>query len=127
MKITVNPAAEVVTFGYVPAGKYRLRVQKAPEHTQGQKSDYLHWEFALVDENIKATDGKSRPGHVFDNTMLREDIQGRLRALVEALGLEWNDFDTEETVGMEFDANLTLDEYQGNMKNVIGKYIPAAK
>lgn len=124
MKITLNPATEVSQFGYVEAGKNRLRIVKV-DQAVGPKAPYLNWEFELADPNIKATDGKSKPGHVFEITTLKEDAQFALRALVESCGLEWGaELETEEMIGLEFDANLGIDQYEGNMKNVVKRYIP---
>jgi len=126
VKITVNPSTEASSFGYVPAGKYKLRVVKVT-HTTGEKTDYLKWEFELADPNLKSTDGKSKPGHIFENTMLREDIQFKLRGVIDALGMEWADFDTENVAGAELEANLKIGEYEGVMRNEIGRFIPVEK
>ena len=125
MKITTNPSTEVSSFGYVEAGRYALRVVNV-EQKEGPKAPYLNWEFELADPNVKATDGKSKPGHVFEITTLKEDAQFALRSLVEALGLEWGaELETDELVGQEFNVNLGIEQYEGNMKNVVKRYIKA--
>jgi len=128
MRIQVDPNTESSGFGYTEAGQYRLRVVSV-NVAQGPKAPYLHWEFEYADPNVQTTDGKGRPGHIFENTTLKqgENAQFRLRQLIDALGLEWKDFDTEETIGMEFDAQVGIEEYQGVMRNVIAKFIPVKK
>ena len=123
MRITINPDAEISGFGYVEAGPYRLRVIKVDQQ-QGKKAPYLKWEFELTDPNIKATDGKSMPGHIFDNTTLKPEAQFALRAVVEGLGLAWEDFDTEAAIGLELDVQLKIKEYEGTFSNEISRVIP---
>lgn len=125
MKITVDPNAKASGFGYVEAEEYQLRVVKC-EYLEGPKAPYLKWELELTDPNVKATDGESKPGHIFENTTLKEgdNAQFRLRQMCDALGLVWGDFDTDETIGMELSAKLVIDEYQGKFSNKIGTCIP---
>ena len=127
MKVTVNPATEATGFGYADAGSYRLRVVDCST-AQGKNYPYLKWELEFADPNIKSTDGKA-PGHVFENTTLKPEgnAQFRLRQLIEGLGLDWGDFDTEETKGLEFDAILGVKEYQGTFSNEIKKVVPLKK
>jgi len=127
MKVTVNPSTDASGFGYAEAGPQRLRVVNA-EIKEGPSAPYINWECELADPNVKSTEGK-QVGHVFEITTLKPDnnAQFRLRQMVEALGLTWNDFDTEETKGLEFDCHLGVEEYQGQKKNVIKKYVPVKK
>lgn len=124
MKIHVNPNTEAAGFGYAEAGRYRLRIVKVEEKT-GQAAPYLNWELEFVDPNIQTTTGKGKVGHIFAITTLKEDAQFRLRQLTDALGLEWGDLDTDTLVGKELDAQVGVEEYEGNFKNVVKKYIPA--
>lgn len=126
MKVTVNPNTESSGFGYVEAGPYRLRVMKC-EHKEGKKYPYLKWEFELVDKTLKATDAKSEPGHVFENTTLKNEgtkDQFRLKQVCEALGVVWGDFDTDEMSGRELDVQLGIHEYQGKLSNEVKTFIP---
>ena len=126
MKVTVNPNTETSGFGYVDAQPARLRVVKC-EWMEGKKYPYLKWEMELVDKSIKSTDGKSEPGHIFENTTLKnesEKDQFRLRQVCDALDIAWGDFDTEEVIGMECDVQLGIHEYQGKMSNEVKKFIP---
>ena len=58
MKITVDPNTEASGFGYVEAGKYRLRIGKV-EEKQGPAGPYLNWELEIADPNIGTVDGLS--------------------------------------------------------------------
>lgn len=127
MRINTNPDVKVTGFGHVEAGTYKLRVKKEPELKNGPKGDYLNWQFEFADPNITATDGESKPGGIFEITTLIEEHQWKLRQLVEACGGVWSDgFDTTEMIGLEFDAEVGIDEYQGKLKNIVANYIPAA-
>ena len=125
MRIVIDPTAEITGFGYVEPGQYRLRVVKV-EQMKGKKAPYLHWEFEFVDPTVKATDGKSTPGHVFENTTLcrEKNAQFMLRGIIESLGCGWADFDTESVVGLELDAMLKTREYEGKISNELAKVLP---
>lgn len=122
VKITVNPNAEVTGFGYAEPGEYALRVVKV-EQKIGKKAPYLHWEFEFTDPTVVATDGKSRVGHIFENTTLSNDAQFALRAIVEGLGLAWVDFDTDECPGLELTAQVGTEEYEENIRNTIKRVV----
>lgn len=128
MRITVDPNTESTGFGYVEAGPQRLRVV-ACDHLQGPKHPYLKWEFEITDPNVKATDQKSRPGHIFENTTLKsgDNAQFRLKQVCDALGVDWGDFETEEMIGLELEAQLGIREYQGTMSNEVNKFVPVEK
>lgn len=125
MRITVDPNTDSSGFGYAEAGQYRLRVVEC-EQKEGTNYPYVKWELEFVDANVKATDGKSKVGHVFENTTLKsgENAQFGLKRVCDALGIEWGDFDTEEVKGLELDAHLGVKEYEGNFSNTVKKFIP---
>ncbi len=129
MRITVNPNVDTSGFGHVEPGVYRLRVVKCDYAEKNYP--YLKWEYEFVDPNVKATDEKLKPGYIYENTTLKSEgnAQFRLRQQIEALGLEWADFDTENVIGLEFDADVGLGEPRedGTIPNVIKRYIPAKK
>lgn len=127
MKVTVNPATEATGFGYAEAGPYRLRVVGATV-TEGKNFPYVKWELEFADPNTKSTDGKM-PGHVFENTTLKPEgnAQFRLRQILEGLGLEWTDFDTEDAKGLELDVILGVKEYQGTFSNEVKKVVGVKK
>ncbi len=127
MRITVDINTDASGFGYVVAGPQRLRVVKC-EQMEGKKFPYLKWEFELADANVQTTDGKGKPGHVFENTTLKsgDNAQFRLRQVSDALGLEWGELDTETVRGMECDTILKVKEYQGTFSNEVDKFIPVS-
>lgn len=127
MKIKVNPETDASGFGYVEPGQYALRVVSC-EQKQGTKAPYLKWECELVDPNVPTTTGKGKPGHIFVNTTLSQEgnAQFQLRRMCEALGLTWDDFDTEEVVGLELEVVLGTREYEGTITNEVKKFIAKA-
>jgi len=122
MKITVDPNTEASGFGYVEAGKYRLRIVKVEEKV-GPAAPYLKWEMELADANLPTVDGKGKPGHIFENTTLKVGAQFRLRQLTDALGIEWGDLDTETMIGAELEAQVGIEEFEGVLKNCVKKFI----
>lgn len=128
MRITVDPSADAGGFGYAEPGKYTLRIKKCSQES-GQKAPYLRWEFEYSDPNIQSVpiDGKVlKVGSIFENTTLSTVNNGqfRLRQLCDALGLVWGDFDTDDVIGAEFEAQVDIKEYQGTLSNEVKKYIP---
>ena len=129
MRIQVDPKADAGGFGYVEAGRYTLRVKGVEQVTKpGSSFPYLKWNFEFADPNVQSVpvDGKVlKAGNVFENTTLSTVNNGqfRLKQLCEALGLVWGDFDTDDTIGMEFEAQLGIKEYEGTLSNEVKKYI----
>ena len=129
MRIQVDPKADAGGFGYVEAGRYTLRVKGVEQVTKpGSSFPYLKWNFEFADPNVQSVpvDGKVlKAGNVFENTTLSTINNGqfRLKQLCEALGLVWGDFDTDDTIGMEFEAQLGIKEYEGTFSNEVKKYI----
>lgn len=133
MRINVDPNTDVGGFGYAEAGQHRLRIVEV-EYKEGQKAPYLAWKCEFADPNTptaeKNEDGSNKKlGSIFENTTLKtgDNAQFRLRQLCDAVGIEWSadGIDTDDFIGQEFEAHLGLDEYQGTIKNVIKKFIPA--
>ena len=129
MRITVNPAQEASgDFGYAEAGEYTLRIVKCEQmQKQGSPNPYLKWTMEFADANTPATEVGKKVGQIFENTTLKPDAQFGLRDLCDALGLTWGDFDTDETIGVEFQAKVKIHEYDGKLSNEIGKFIPVKK
>jgi hypothetical protein len=128
MRINVDPSTEAGGFGYAVAGRYRLRIAKA-EHKQKQ-FPYIKWTIDFADPNVQSADPLyKKVGSIFENTTLKsgENAQFRLRQLCDAVGITWGDFDTDDAIGREFDAEVGISEYQGTMSNEIKKYVPMVK
>ena len=126
MRVKVNPDTEASGFGYAEAGRYRLRIT-ACTPMEGPKAPYLKWEIEFADPNVKTTTGKGKVGHIFENTTLKEDCQFALRGLVDAVGAKWGDFESEELIAREFDAQVGVKEYDGIFSNEVKRYIPVGK
>ena len=43
--------------------------------------------------------------------------------MIDALGLEWADFDTEDSIGVDLTAALKVKEYNGVFSNEIDKLV----
>lgn len=127
MKITVDPNTDAGGFGYAEAGRYQLRVVKA-EVLEGPQAPYIKWTCEFADPNVKAVDEKKKVGNVFENTTLKSEgnAQFRLRQMCDALDLTWGDFDTDDVIGMEFQAEIDVDmDYNpDNPTNKIKRCIP---
>ena len=129
MRINVDLNTDVSGFGYAEAGRYRLRILSV-EHKQTKEHPYLAWKVEFADPNIKsAKDGSPKVGNIFENTTLKkgDNAQFRLRQLCEALGVKWGDFDTDDIIGREFEAEVDIEEYNGTLKNTVKKFIPVGK
>ena len=126
MIITVDPSADAGGFGYVEPGRYTLRV-KSIEQKTGQKAPYLKVECEFADPNVQSVplDGKIlKVGSIFENLTLSTINNGqfRLRQFADALGMIWGNFDTDNCIGMEFDAMIGIKEYEGTLSNEVKKF-----
>ena len=126
MRINVDPNTDVSGFGYANAGRYTLRITKS-EQMQGPKAPYIKWTLEFADPNVQSSTGKGKVGNIFENTTLSKENNGqfRLRQLCEACGITWGDFDTDDMIGREFDAEVDVKEYNGTLSNEVKKYVPA--
>jgi hypothetical protein len=128
MRINVDPDTSSSGFGYAAAGKYRLRIIKVEQATA--KFPYLKWTFEFADPNVKPEGGEAKKvGSIFENTTLKkgENSQFRLKQLCDSIGVTWGDFDTDDLIGREFEAEVDLKDYQGTISNEVKKYIPIKK
>lgn len=124
--ITVNPNAEVSNFQAVQPGVYPLRIADVEDRRPEKTDLHITIEHVRPDADLIGRDGNPLTGkasrmHTYPSLLL--DKQGMLRAVVEAVGLEWSDFDTDDLKGREFMANVTEEEYKGNWNNKIGRFV----
>lgn len=129
MRITVDPNTVATGFDYAPAGQYILKVEKVEIKTKpGGQYPYIQWTLAFADPNVKGVKG-GKPGNIFEITTLKpgENAQFRLRQICEALGLEWGDFDTDDTLNMQLTAHVAIKEYQGKFSNEVDTFVPVNK
>ena len=137
--ISPNPNAEVnLAFDIAKPGQYRLRIEGSPnmpgvsdpvpsKSTPGNMVMKVRLVFAdptavytLKDEMAKNL------GSIIDNSLITEpaEKQGKLRSLVESAGLVWNEFtDTQLLVGKEVTAIIAVEEYNGEQKNTVKRYL----
>ena len=136
-RITVNPQAEAnAAFDIAAPGSYRMRIEGSPnfpgvsefdsKSTPGNKGLKIRLVFAdpTAVTTLKGTPAKNL-GSVIDQSVVTypAEKQGKLRSLVEACGLAWEDFDTDQLVGKELQANIGIEEYNGETKNVVKRYL----
>ena len=127
-RINVNPEAEVSTgFEAVKAGTYRMRIKEVIDRNP-EKNDLRivleHTTPAVELYGISGEPLKGQPSSVFDYIMLDPAKQWKLRALTEAVGLPWEDYDPiVELTGREVDVILKLEEYNGEQNNKVNRYI----
>lgn len=127
--LKTNPAAEVSAgFPTFKAGVYRMRVVKVEDRNPAKNDLKVTMAYAdpsqLVTIDDKAYTGTlDGAGSLFDYVQLAFDKQWKLRTLVEAAGLTWGDMDDQDLVGKEVDVKVILEEYQGEQKNKVGRYV----
>lgn len=136
-RITVNPNADAdAGFDVAAPGVYALRIEGSKsmaavsefdsKTTAGNKGLKVRLVFADPSSvtTIQGTPARN-VGSIIDNSILiaPAEKQGKLRSLVEACGLVWGDFDTEQLVGQEVQAKVDVEVYQGEQKNVVRRYI----
>lgn len=130
-RLTANPNAEVNSgFDVVKPCVTRLRVKSVEEVASKSSSNTL-WKFTweFVDPtSLDKLDGSGQaknPGTLIDNSLVINpaEKQGKLRGLVEALGRTWEDLDSDSLVGLELDAKIGTEEYNGEPKNKIVRYL----
>lgn len=135
MKIQVDPNTDAGGFGYADAGQHRLRVKKAEfmKAKSAEKHPGLQWTFEFADPNTpsaeKNKDGSNKKlGNVFEYTTLKkgDNAQFRLRQLCDAVGIRWNnELDTDNFTALEFEANVSIEEFEGAFRNKVKRFIPA--
>lgn len=126
----VNPAAEAKSdFPTFQPGMYRMRIKEVQDRSP-EKQDYkITLEFADVTQLVKLdgapyTGSAEGAGNLFDYVMQDAEKQWKLRQLTEAAGLPWSDYDpTVELVGKEVEVKVGTEEYQGELKNKIKRYV----
>lgn len=134
-KITVNPQAEAsASFDIARPGVYRMRVEGSANFPAVQEFVSEKGNTCIKVRSVYADptavlkengDPAKLPGSIIDSSLViaPADKQGKLRSFVEACGLSWSDFDTDNLVGLEFEAMIGVEEYKGEKKNVIKRYL----
>lgn len=129
-RLTANPNAEAsAAFDVVRPGTYSLRVESISEFTakSGSTCWKLRASFANPGECCTVDGLQSKnPGALFDNGLViaPADKQGKTRSFVEACGKQWQDLDSDDLIGCEFQAKVVVTKDQkGEDRNEIGRYL----
>lgn len=128
MIISVNPAAEVSTsFEAVQAATYPVRITEVKNRNPEKNDLEVTLEHVTPKESLLGLTGevlKGQPSRLRDYVMLAPEKHWKLRALTEAARLPWQDYDPEtELVGLEVDVVVKLEEYNGEQRNKVSRYI----
>ncbi len=128
MLIKVNPAAEVSAgFEAVKATTYRMRIKEVTDRNPDKNDLEVKLEHTTPASELVGVAGlplKGQAGQVFDYIMLAEDKQWKLRAITEAAGLPWGDYDPViDLPGREVDVALKVEMYEGEARNKVGRYV----
>lgn len=126
-KLNANPAVEAnVTFDVVEPGEYNLRVDSIEPFTSqaGNECWRTRLSFTSPVNKIDGTPAQN-PGTLIDNSLVAypPEKQGKLRSFVEACGLAWSDLDSDELIGQECIAKVGLEEYKGEQRSVVKRYL----
>ena len=126
--IKANPEAEVrAGFEAVKAGTYPMRVKEVKDRNPEKNDLEVQLEHITPPEQLVGTAGeplKGQPSGVFDYIMLADDKQWKLRQITEAAGLPWVDYDpVVELQGRELEVVLKTEDYQGELRNKVGRYV----
>lgn len=105
----------------VPDGIYFLTSVSVEEKESGEGNPYLAWEW-------KVADGKHKGATIYDNTSLQPQALWRLKTLLEVAGREVAEkameLDLDDLVGLEIQAEITNEEYQGKQKPRVTNFLP---
>ena len=135
--INVNPNAEVSNFSPIEPGTYTMRIRDIEVRTEkadGTAANDCKVTLEHVEPyaSLTGTDGNQLKGPaqiVSCYPSLDPEKQGMLRSIVEATGQAWEQFcanpDTDTLKGLELQAQLKVETYEGNVNNKFGRAIKA--
>lgn len=130
-QLNANPNAEVnLAFDVVKPGTYRMRVKEITEFTASSGNTCWRVRLEFTDpSSLSKEDGTpvKNAGTLLDSSLVVSpaEKQGKLRGFVEACGLPWANLDSDDLIGREVDCNIKIEEYQGEKKNSVGRYLKA--
>ena len=129
-RLTANPNAEAsASFDVVRPGTYLLRVETISEFIakSGSTCWKLRASYANTNECVDMAGVQCKnPGALFDNglVIIPAEKQGKTRSFVEACGKEWTDLDSDELIGLEFQAKVGVrKDKNGENQNEISRYL----
>ena len=134
-----NPDAKPIgDFPVVRPGTYRMRIDpdasKQKEEISKNSNPMVLFlaQFAQSYPELQDENGQpltSPPGQIFHRLVTAREKQGMLCALVTGCGIPWGEFiathgsNTDVLAGLEFEAKIGVEEYEGTKKNVIQRVI----
>ena len=126
-----NPEAEAnLAFDLVKPDVYRMSVTEITSFTsQNSGNECFRVRLAFVDPSgVSKPNGEpaKNPGTLLDNSLVHSDPskQGKLRSFVEACGEHWGDItDTDVLVGKELSVKTKLEEWQGEQRVSVARYL----
>ena len=136
-RIVVNPDVQAASgdFPLWADGKYHLRIDEIQEETSAKGQPMLRVSLVPTD-SVTDEEGNTlpNPGRLFDRVMVEPVTTKKgqaisfLRVIVEAAGLSWQDFDTDELQGREVVARVGRSTYttkdgQSRTRNEIVGYV----
>jgi len=125
--LNVNPNAEVKAgFETVKAGTYRVRIKEVEDRNPEKNGLQVTMEYSDPTTLLGLTGEplKGQAGSLFDYIMLAQDKQWKLRMITEACGLPWTNFDpVVDFPGRELDVVVKLEEYEGEQRNKVARYV----
>ena len=102
-------------------GVYNLRIANVEETTSSTGNPMLKVEY-----DVLGVDGNRK---LWDNYVLIDKCLWKLKELFDALGVDTSEIvemDVTELVGMEVQAKVIQEDYQGTMQNRVKKILPSA-
>lgn len=126
--INVNPEAEVSTgFEVVKATTYPVRIKEVTDRNPEKNDLKVVMEHITPASELVNPQGeplKGQAGSLYDYVMLAADKQWKLRAITEAAGLEWSDYDpVVDLPGREVTVVVKTDPYEGELRNKVARYV----
>ena len=100
-------------------GVYTLRIAKVEETTSSTGNPMLKVEF-----NVLGVDGNRK---LWDNYVLIDKCLWKVKELFDALGIDTSalvEMDVNELVGMEVQAKVIQETYNGDIMNRVKKVLP---
>jgi len=126
MRINIAPEEQSSGFELAFPGTYTTRVT-AQKNVVGPSGPYTQWTLELVGverNSDGAPIGNKKVGHVFERTTLIEGKRWRLAQMASALGLNPQDFDTDEFVGRECLTTIDVEKDTGYApRNVVKRFV----
>lgn len=107
-------------FAPIPAGSYTVRVTDITMAKSQAGNDYLKFEFDVAE-------GDYAGRKIWGNYSLKETALWRLREALEAFGTSWSEdgFNTEDLIGAEAVASISIDETGQKPQNRIDDLVAA--